>query len=127
MIIIILKKQAHNNEVIVSIILMWLPYCLKRIIGSSEVPHCVGSSEVPHCVGSSEVPHCVVASVSSDNLEENSCQRCSIKDTLPYLELRPGSPTVSIQKLPVIVGACHCFREMVFMPCSQIYSQRQQI
>ena len=36
-----------------------------------------------------------------------------IKDTSPYLELRPGSPTVSIQKLPVIVGTCHCFREMV--------------
>jgi len=36
-----------------------------------------------------------------------------IKDTSPYLELRPGSPTVSIQKPPVIVGACHCFHEMI--------------
>jgi len=54
-----------------------------------------------------------MASVSSDNLEENACQQCSIKDTSPYLELRPGSPTVSIQKLPVIAGACHCFHEMI--------------
>jgi len=55
----------------------------------------------------------LMASVSSDNFEENACQQCNINDTLSYLELRPGSPTVSIQKLPVIVGACHCFHEMI--------------
>ena len=54
-----------------------------------------------------------MASVSSDNLEENACQQCNIKDTSSYLELRPGSQTVSIQKLPEIVGACHCFHEMI--------------
>jgi len=40
----------------------------------------------------------------SHNFEKNTCQHCNIKGTLPYLELRPGSLSVIVQKLLVIAG-----------------------
>jgi len=40
----------------------------------------------------------------SHNFEKNTCKHCNIKGTSPYLELKPGSRSVTIQKLPVIAG-----------------------
>jgi len=46
---------------------------------------------------------CACLSISH-NFEKNTYKLCHVKGTLPYLELRPGSRSVTIQKLPVIAG-----------------------
>ena len=96
MIIIILKKQAHKG-VIVSIILMWLPHCLKRIHNWK-----FRGATISLCWWY------LSAWLVSDNFEEMLVNVVALRrDTLPYSALRAGSPTVSIQKLPVFAGACH--------------------